>query len=75
MLDLSSVNSGTVKSCIGSATAQVAAKWKIYQISLGTDNATHPLADLTKTLYDRAVNAPGGFPIGYPCRKTIIFDH
>ena len=57
MFDLSSVNSGTVKSCIGSATAQVAAKWKIYQISLGTDNATHPLTDLTVTLYDRAVNA------------------
>lgn len=56
IFDLNPAASGNIKSCVTSATDQVAAKWKIYQISLGTDNATHPTSDLTVALYDRAVN-------------------
>ena len=53
--------SGNIKTCINNATRQEAAKWKIYQISLGQDNTTHPLTDLTTGLYDRAVNSSSGF--------------
>ena len=53
--------SGNIKTCINNATGQEAAKWKIYQISLGQDNTTHPLTDLTTSLYDRAVNSSSGF--------------
>ncbi|MCE2517467.1 MAG: hypothetical protein J4F41_06460 [Alphaproteobacteria bacterium] len=48
-----------MKTCVTSATQKASAKWKVYQISLGTDNATHPLTDLTESLYDRAVSDNG----------------
>jgi hypothetical protein len=48
-----------IKNCVTSATSQVAAKWKIYQISLGHDEITHPTSHLTISLYDRAVSAAG----------------
>lgn len=55
-----SANSWTnIKSCVTAATLKVAAKWKVYQISLGTDNATHPSSDFTVSLYDRAVSDNG----------------
>ena len=58
---LNPAHSGNIKTCINNATGQEAAKWKIYQISLGQDNTTHPLTDLTTGLYDRAVNSSSGF--------------
>ena len=58
---LDPVHSGNIRTCVGNATGQMAAKWKIYQISLGQDNTTHPLTDLTVSLYDRAVNTNSGF--------------
>lgn len=48
-----------IKSCVTSATAKVAAKWKMYQISLGTNTADHPISDFTVALYDRAVSDNG----------------
>lgn len=54
------VNSwANMKSCVSDAVPKVAAKWKIYQISLGYDNTTHPTSDLTVSLYDRAVSDSG----------------
>ncbi|MGC6485023.1 MAG: hypothetical protein ACON4P_05055 [Candidatus Puniceispirillales bacterium] len=61
IVDLDGPTSTSISACVTGSTAQVAAKWKIYQIALGTDNATHPTTDLTAGLYDRAVNQTSGF--------------
>ena len=59
--NLTLVTSITLKSCVANSNEQVAAKWKIYQISLEADNTSHPITDLTPSLYDRAVNNSSGF--------------
>ena len=56
---LTSASSSSIKSCVTSATQKVAAKWKVYQISRGHDNTTHPLTDLDVQLYDRATSDNG----------------
>ena len=59
IITLTSESSSSIKSCATSATQKVAAKWKVYQISRGHDNTTHPLTDLDVQLYDRATSDNG----------------
>ena len=59
IIALTSESSSSIKSCATSATQKVAAKWKVYQISRGHDNTTHPLTDLDVQLYDRATSDNG----------------
>ena len=59
IISLTSESSSSIKSCVTSATQKVAAKWKVYQISRGHDNTTHPLTDLDVQLYDRATSDNG----------------
>ena len=56
---VSSNSWSNIKSCVTSTTAKVAAKWKVYQISLGTNTTDHPSSDFTVALYDRAVSDNG----------------
>ena len=59
IITLTSESSSSIKSCVTSATQKAAAKWKVYQISRGHDNTTHPLTDLDVQLYDRATSDNG----------------